>query len=60
MKVYEYGCNECRSTFKKPQLANRRVDKTERCPRCGSNRTEKLESSADKLRFFTRFAWGGG
>jgi hypothetical protein len=31
-----------------------------KCPRCGSGKVEKLDSVADKLRFFTQFAFGGG
>jgi putative FmdB family regulatory protein len=60
MEVYEYGCNECRGTFKKPYPDNVKADKNVKCPHCGSNNIEKLDSPADKLRFFTQFAWGGG
>ena len=60
MEVHEYGCSECRSTFKKPYTGNGKADKNIKCPRCGSGHIEKLDSSADKIRFFTQFAWGGG
>jgi len=60
MEVHEYGCNECRSTFKKPFPDNGKVDRNVKCPRCGSDKIERLDSAADKLRFFTQFAWGGG
>ena len=60
MEAYEYGCNECRSTFKKINPDKVKIEKNVKCPRCGSNRIERLNSPADKLRFFTQFAWGGG
>jgi hypothetical protein len=37
-----------------------KVDKNVKCPRCGSGNVEKFDSPADKLRFFTQFAFGGG
>ncbi|MGD0353012.1 MAG: hypothetical protein ABSB38_05905 [Dehalococcoidia bacterium] len=60
MQVQEYGCNECRVTFKKPNLDNVKDDKNVKCPRCGGGKVEKLDSPTDKLRFFTQFAFGGG
>jgi putative FmdB family regulatory protein len=60
MQVQEYGCNDCRVTFKKIDKDNVPEEKNVKCPRCGSNKVEKLDSAADKLRFFTQFAFGGG
>jgi putative FmdB family regulatory protein len=60
MQVQEYGCNECRVTFKKPSPDNVKDDKNVKCPRCESGKVEKLDSAADRLRFFTQFAFGGG
>jgi len=60
MEVLEYGCNTCRSTFKKPYPDNVKKDTNVKCPRCGSPNIEKINSTADKLRFFSQFAFGGG
>jgi len=60
VEVYEYGCNECRVTFKKPYPNSVKVDKNVKCPRCGSGNVEKFDSPTDKLRFYTQFAFGGG
>jgi len=60
VEVCEYGCNECRVTFKRPHPDNVKVDKNVKCPRCGSGSVEKFDSPSDKLRFFTQFAFGGG
>jgi DNA-directed RNA polymerase subunit RPC12/RpoP len=60
MEVNEYGCNDCRSTFKKPYPENMKADKNVKCPNCHSGNVVKLDSTYDKLRFFTQFAWGGG
>jgi len=60
MQVQEYGCNDCRVTFKKIDPDNATGEKNVKCPRCGSGKVEKLDSVADKLRFFTQFAFGGG
>jgi DNA-directed RNA polymerase subunit RPC12/RpoP len=60
MQVHEYGCNACRVTFKKPDPDNVKEEKNVKCPRCGSGNVEKFDSSTDKLRFFTQFAFGGG
>jgi len=60
MQVQEYGCNECRVTFKKIDTDNVTQEKNVKCPHCGSGKVEKLDSTADKLRFFTQFAFGGG
>jgi putative FmdB family regulatory protein len=60
MQVQEYGCNECRVTFKEIDKDKVTREKNVKCPRCGSGKVEKLDSAADKLRFFTQFAFGGG
>jgi len=60
MQVREYGCNDCRATFKKPNPDNMNEKKNVKCPRCGSGKVGKLDSAADKLRFYTQFAFGGG
>jgi DNA-directed RNA polymerase subunit RPC12/RpoP len=60
MEVREYGCNDCRITFKKPYPDNAKVDKKIKCTNCGGGNIVKLDSAYDKLKFFTQFAWGGG
>jgi len=60
MQVQEYGCNDCRVTFKNINQDNVKDEKDVKCPRCGSVKVEKLDSTADKLRFFAQFAFGGG
>lgn len=60
MQVQEYGCNECRVTFKEIDKDNVTQEKNVKCPRCGSGKVEKLNSAADRLRFFTQFVFGGG
>jgi len=60
MEVHEYGCKVCRGTFKVPRLDNKKTDRNIKCPGCGGNNIEKLDSPADKLKFYTQFAWGGG
>jgi len=60
MQVEEYGCNYCRTTFKKPYPDNVKKNDKVKCPRCGNENIEKLNSTADKLRFFSQFAFGGG
>jgi DNA-directed RNA polymerase subunit RPC12/RpoP len=60
MEVREYGCNDCRITFKKRQPDDAKVEKNVKCTNCGSGNVVKLDSAVDKFRFFTQFAWGGG
>jgi DNA-directed RNA polymerase subunit RPC12/RpoP len=60
MEVREYGCNDCRITFKKTYPDNAKVEKTIKCTNCGSRNVVKLDTAYDKLKFFTQFAWGGG
>jgi putative FmdB family regulatory protein len=60
MEVQEYGCNECRVTFKKINPADSKNYKNVKCPHCGGSNVEKLDSPADKFRFFTRFVYSGG
>jgi putative FmdB family regulatory protein len=60
MPVKEYGCNYCNITFKESNPDKPKDKDNVKCPRCGSRDIEKLDSPADKLRFFTRFAFGGG
>jgi DNA-directed RNA polymerase subunit RPC12/RpoP len=60
MEVREYGCNDCRIIFKKSYTENVKSDKSVKCTNCGSRNVVKLDSTADKFRFFTQFAWGGG
>jgi DNA-directed RNA polymerase subunit RPC12/RpoP len=60
MEVQEYGCNQCRGTFKKINSDDLKVEKNVKCPDCGSSNIEKLDSMADKLKFFSRFAFSGG
>jgi putative FmdB family regulatory protein len=60
MEVQEYGCNQCRSTFKKIDSDKAKVDGNVKCPSCGSATVEKLDSTADKFRFFSRFVFSGG
>lgn len=60
MEVQEYGCNQCRVTFKKINQDDVKDDKTVKCPSCGSGNVDKFDSPIDKLRFFTQFAFGGG
>ena len=56
MSAQEYGCNYCKITFAKPEEDKESV----KCPRCGSGNVEKFNSYADKLKFFSRFAFSGG
>ena len=60
MEVYEYGCPDCRSTFKKIDQDEAKAEKEVKCPRCGSGNVEKFKSPMDKFRFYTLFAFGGG
>jgi DNA-directed RNA polymerase subunit RPC12/RpoP len=60
MSAPEYGCNYCRITFTKPDSDKLKGKDKVKCPRCGSGDVEKFVSPADKFRFFTRFAFGGG
>jgi putative FmdB family regulatory protein len=60
MEVREYGCNECRVTFKKINPDDVKDDKQVKCPHCGGSNIEKFDSPVDRLRFFTRFAFSGG
>ena len=59
MQVQEYGCNDCRSTFKTIDQ-NMKQERNVKCPRCGSGKVDKFDSPTDKLRFYTQFAFGGG
>jgi len=60
MPAQEYGCNECRITFATPKPENLKDKENVKCPRCGSGNVEKFDSPADKVRFFTGFAFSGG
>ena len=60
MQVQEYGCNQCRITFKKTTPDNGKEEKNVKCPRCSSGKVEKFDSPTDELRFFTQFVFGGG
>ncbi len=50
MPIFEYQCRECQEIFESLQLSRSREEDTE-CPRCGSERTERIVST---------FATGGG
>jgi DNA-directed RNA polymerase subunit RPC12/RpoP len=60
MPAQEYGCTNCKITFRKPEPDNPKDKVNTKCPRCGSSDIEKFDSLADKLRFFGSFAFSGG
>jgi len=60
MTVKEYGCNNCKITFRKPEDDNTKDKDKAKCPRCSSSDIEEFDSLADKLRFFGSFAFSGG
>jgi DNA-directed RNA polymerase subunit RPC12/RpoP len=60
MQSKEYGCNNCKITFRTPETDNPKDKDNFNCPRCGSSDIEKFDSLADKLRFFGSFAFSGG
>jgi len=43
MPMYEYKCKQCNITFQVLKSVNKR-DEPEKCPKCGSNQTERLIS----------------
>ena len=60
MSAQEYGCNYCKITFTGLKQDNPKDKAEVKCPRCGSANLEKFNSYADKLKFFSRFAFSGG
>ena len=44
MPIFEYQCRECQEIFESLQLSRNREEDTE-CPRCGSERTERIVST---------------
>lgn len=60
MSAQEYGCNYCRITFKEPEPDNPKDKENVKCPRCESIDVERLDSLADKIRFFSSLSFSGG